>query len=151
MDRKTKRWAIIIIDLFIVCGFYLAFTYFQGTIFTQAEGDTEFTTRVSQRQINYEIEGKYTAGKQVSMTLNLQNTTDSSRQINLPEGITLLLTDGKKNMYENKIMSSTTIQLAGGETRSWKRTFNVPPEIKNNMMAGFFIDESRQKLVEVRR
>jgi len=150
MNRKTKRWAIIIIDLAIVFGFYFAYIHFYPTMEETDEGAREFETRITHQQVQYSLHGNLKE-ERVNMTFRLKNQNGNSRSIQLPNGIVLMLTDGQENVYRNRIMESTSFDLSGGETRSWQRTFNAPKEIQENLMAGFFIDDNRQKLVQVSR
>ncbi len=151
MDSKTKRWAIIIVDLFIVLGFYFAYTHFRGPLFDTDEAAIEFDTRVIRQQVQYKLEGQAVNGERVNMTFRIENRAPEASSINLPEGITLMLTDGKENVYRNRIMEPTSFSLAGGEVRSWQRTFVVPEEIEKELMAGFYIDDNRQKLARINR
>lgn len=151
MDRKTKRWGIIIIDLAIVFGFYFAYTYFRGPLTDTNKPAEEFKTQVIHQKIKYNLRGRLENTKQINMTFRVENKSNNSQTIQLPNGITLMLTDAEKDVYKNKIMKSTSLELTGKESRSWKRTFSTPEKIKKNLMAGFFIDGKRQKLVQVPR
>jgi len=151
MDSKTKRWAIIIVDLFIVLGFYFAYTHFRGPLFDADEATREFDTRVIRERIEYKLEGQAVDEERVNMIFRMENRAQEVRSIQLPEGITLLLTDGKEHVFRNRIMETTSFSLSGGEIRSWQRTFAVPEEIHDELMAGFYIDDNRQQLVRVPR
>ena len=124
------------------------FVYF---LFTQLQVKEESVERRRQG-ITYRLVTKPESEGKIPVRFQIESRRSSSRAIKLPEGITLIISNGQETVYaRDKIQSRMRIQIGPEQSRQWSHTFSLPEGTSPPYYAGFFVDSDRQAIVEVPR
>jgi len=138
---QKKGWMIIGADLILVLFVYI--------LFTQVQVNEESVQR-RQNGITYRLIAEPENDGQIPVRFRVTSRRTSPYTIELPEGITLMISNGQKTVYAREtIQQQTMIEIQPEQSRQWSQTFSLPEEASPPYYAGFFIDSDRQALVEV--
>jgi len=140
VNRRTG-WVIIAVDILIVLVVYFAYTQLR---------DVENHTERRQNGITYRLTVKKAADKNIPTEFLLESRRRSPLTVEFPKGVTLLVSDGRRNVYRRESIDiARSIKIEAGESRSWSQTLPLPDQESSSLYVGFFIDEQRQGQVKV--
>ncbi len=146
MRGRRRGWIIIGFDLLFVLGIY--FLYSQFAIEPTANSITVDDT------FHYEVKVSSPSGGTIPIRFSVSNPSSESRTVDLPNGIVLFLTtgretDGRDHFWANRPVSSGSLTLSAGETRFWRFDPRFPNSRPSPLYVAIYIDEDRQKKVQV--
>ncbi len=148
MSLRNRGWAIIAADLVIILGVYFIFTHYRNQQFDTQPVKTE--VEVEHRGITYSLKVNRESEDRLRFIFGLENQTQNEKEIKLPNGVQLFLTDYKDAMYKpNAFLKNQTIRIYPGEKRTWQKDFLYPQDPPDKLYAAFYIDEKRKGRVDV--
>lgn len=146
MKGLHRGWIIIGFDLLFVLGVYFLYSQFALTPSPNKMtlGDT----------LRYEVSVSPPSKDTVPIKFAISNPSTESHTVTFPEGIVLFLTTGREtegtdHFWATRPISSGSVTLSPGETRSWQFSPQLPASRPSPLYVAFYADESRQDKVMV--
>lgn len=138
---RRKGWVIIALDLMIVLGIYFLYL----NVSDPSPPRTELRGRA-----HYQLEYRSNGGESPRLVFSVENPADTDLRVELPRGITLQVTDGRRTVYWRKeIVAPGELRLGPAERRTWRVGVDPPGSPSGPLYADFFLDPDRQGRLEL--
>ncbi len=148
MNNQTRTWVIVGFDILLVLLVYLMYNFLLKPAVNQESQGAKSVTQ--HRKINYSLQAKPAKKNKVKLTFELWNTAENTAIVAAPRGITLMLSDGQKYIYDQKqIVPPGRLTIPGGGEKKWVYLAPYPDNTPQVIYAGYFLDQTRQKQVRV--
>lgn len=139
---RKRGWVIIGMDLLIVLGIYFLYSNF-------AFESPEVKTASFENTFRYTLTVNEPTADTVPFTVSVTNVQNGNRTVEFPNGMLILLTDGRDKKYWSKqLVPAGSINLQSGEARSWNLAADRPPA-PGGVYLELFVDTERQTRIEV--
>lgn len=147
MDTRNRTWLIVGLDILLVLLVYLLYTHVLRPALLSG-GPAKSVSH--HEQVKYELEATPEENNTIKLSFRLENTAGETTVIDLPRGVTLMLSDGQKYIYDQQqIISPGELKLGGGAKENWDYRASHPRNPPESIYGGYFLDKSRQKQVRI--
>lgn len=146
MNGNYRRWLIIGVDLLIVLGVYLVYSYFGAPASSNSVTISE--------TLSYELKVSPPRSNTISIELSVMNPVSKPQSVNYPNGLILFLASGssikrKDNFWATNLQKPGKFELKPSEERTWSFSVEEPDKYKSPLYLVLFIDKKRQGKVRV--
>ncbi|GEM_PF-5476830 len=149
MNRRTKTWLIIGVDIMLVLAVYMLYVYHLQPLLERPTGPVEMTTR--HEGIYYRLEAQpHPETRRMLIKFEISNPRGDTATVDIPEGVRIMLYDGAEYIFAQElIVPPTSFDLGRGDKKDWSHHLRYPQLDVAQIFVGYFIDDRRQKQTAV--